>query len=89
MCIQIHYRVLFSVSSSPFLLNATVKYHLERFLGTNEAIVKRLLQSTYVDDWPKRSSVKEVLTSENSAKPCKQGLMLRKSHSGRQTQPQL
>ena len=35
---------------SPFLLNATVRYHLERFLDTNEAVVKRLLQSTYVDD---------------------------------------
>ena len=43
-------RVVFGVSSSPFLLNATVKYHLEKFLGTNEAVVKRLLQSTYVDD---------------------------------------
>lgn len=40
-------RVVFGVSSSPFLLNATV---LERFLGTNENTVKRLLQSTYVDD---------------------------------------
>ena len=43
-------RVVFGVSSSPFLLNATVRYHLERFLDTNEAVVKRLLQSTYVDD---------------------------------------
>lgn len=43
-------RVVFGVSSSPFLLNATVKYNLERFLDSNEVIVKRLLQSTYVDD---------------------------------------
>ena len=43
-------RVVFGVSSSPFLLNATVRYHLERFLGTNEYTVKCLLQSTYVDD---------------------------------------
>ena len=43
-------RVVFGVSSSPFLLNATVKYHLERFLDANEATVKCLLQSTYVDD---------------------------------------
>ena len=43
-------RVVFGVSSSPFLLNATVKYHLERFLDSNEDTVKRLLQSTYVDD---------------------------------------
>lgn len=43
-------RVVFGVSASPFLLNATVKYHLEQFLESNEVIVKRLLQSTYVDD---------------------------------------
>ena len=43
-------RVVFGVSSSPFLLNATIKYHLERFLGTNEAVVRCLLNSTYVDD---------------------------------------
>ena len=43
-------RVVFGVSSSPFLLNATVKYHLERFLDSNEAVVRCLLESTYVDD---------------------------------------
>jgi hypothetical protein len=43
-------RVVFGVSSSPFLLNATVKYHLERFIHSHEDVVKRLLQSTYVDD---------------------------------------
>ena len=43
-------RVAFGVSSSPFLLNATVKYHLERFLNSDEATMKRLLQPTYVDD---------------------------------------
>ena len=43
-------RVVFGVSSSPFLLNATVRYHLESFRGTNETVVERLLKSTYVDD---------------------------------------
>ncbi len=42
--------VVFGVSSSLFLLNATIKYNLERFLDSNEAVVKRLLRSTYVDD---------------------------------------
>ena len=43
-------RVVFGVSFSPFLLNATVRYHLESFRGTNETVVERLLKSTYVDD---------------------------------------
>ena len=43
-------RVVFGVSCSPFLLNATVRYHLERFLDSHETVVKRLRQSTYVDD---------------------------------------
>ena len=49
LCVYPFTRVMFGVSSSPFLLNVTVKYHLERFLNSNEATVKRL-QSTYVDD---------------------------------------
>ena len=43
-------RVVFGVSSSPFLLNATIKFHLERYLESNKVIVNRLLNSTYVDD---------------------------------------
>lgn len=78
-------RVVISVSSRPFLLNATVKYHLERFLDSNGDTVKHLLQSMYVDSIisgadssctlkPRRSSVKEVSTSESfclTAKPCR------------------
>ena len=43
-------RVVFGVSSSPFLLNATIRFHLEGYLKTNEVHVRRLLCSTYVDD---------------------------------------
>ena len=43
-------RVVFGVSPSPFLLNATIKYHLERFRSTHADLVENLLRSTYVDD---------------------------------------
>ena len=43
-------RVVFGVSSSPFLLNATVKHHLEKFIATHPETVTSILQSIYVDD---------------------------------------
>ena len=43
-------RIVFGVSSSLFLLNATIRFHLERYLETNEDLVRCLLCSTYVDD---------------------------------------
>ena len=42
--------VVFGVSSSPFLLNATIRFHLERYLESDASTVQMLLQSTYVDD---------------------------------------
>ena len=43
-------RVVFGVSSSPFLLNATIRYHLKRFLESKQPVLRCLLNSTYVDD---------------------------------------
>ena len=43
-------RVVFGVSSSPFLLNATVQYHLEKFSSVYPELVSRILHSLYVDD---------------------------------------
>ena len=43
-------RVVFGVSSSPFLLNATIKHHVEQYKDADPAFVKRFLDSMYVDD---------------------------------------
>ena len=43
-------RVVFGVSSSPFLLNATIRHHLEKFSSTYPSLVSSIVQSLYVDD---------------------------------------
>ncbi len=43
-------RAVFGVSSSPFLLNATIRHHLEQYLTAHPMLIQRLLESTYVDD---------------------------------------
>ena len=43
-------RVVFGMSASPFLLNATINYHLERYRDKYSSLVDTLLQSMYVDD---------------------------------------
>ena len=43
-------RVVFGVCSSPFLLNATMKYHIERYKNEDPEFVDQYLRSIYVDD---------------------------------------
>ena len=43
-------RVVFGVSSSPFLLNATISHHLKKYRSTHSELVKRISESIYVDD---------------------------------------
>ena len=43
-------RLVFGVSSSPFLLNATLKYHLNKYAVSDPEFVKKILKALYVDD---------------------------------------
>ena len=43
-------RVVFGVASSPFLLNATIRYHLEKYRNSHSTLVEQLIDSTYVDN---------------------------------------
>ena len=43
-------RVAFGLSSSPFLLNATLKHHIRMYESEDPEFVQKLLQSLYVDD---------------------------------------
>lgn len=43
-------RVVFGVSSSPFLLNATIRHHLKKYVSTMPDTVARISRSIYVDD---------------------------------------
>ncbi|KAL5472994.1 hypothetical protein EMCRGX_G027441 [Ephydatia muelleri] len=43
-------RVVFGVSSSPFLLNATLRYHMERYRTSDPSFVDQFVRSVYVDD---------------------------------------
>ena len=41
---------MFGVTASPFLLNATVRHHLELYSEAHRELVSRVLRSIYVDD---------------------------------------
>lgn len=43
-------RVVFGISSSPFLLNTTLKHHLEKYRSSQPELVELVSRSTYVDD---------------------------------------
>ena len=43
-------RVVFAVSSSPYLLNSTIQHHFKQYLSQQPNIVGKLLESFYVDD---------------------------------------
>ena len=43
-------RVIFGMSASPFLLNATIKHHIDGYAARQPEVVRLLEQSIYVDD---------------------------------------
>ena len=43
-------RVMFGVSASPFLLNATIAHHMQRYQVDDGPFVEQFLRSIYVDD---------------------------------------
>ena len=52
-------RVIFGVSSSPFLLSGTVSHHIKKYEQEDPDFVAQVLRSLYVDD----------LISENNTQP--------------------
>ena len=43
-------RVVFGISTSPFILNATIKHHIEGYAASQPEVVRLLTQSIYVND---------------------------------------
>ena len=52
-------RVVFGVSSSPFLLNATLQHHIERYTSSDPSFVDTFIRSIYVDDLTSRADNEE------------------------------
>ena len=81
ICANKFTRGVFGVLSNSFLLNATVKYYLESFQGSHKAVVKKLVESTYVDDViTGAGSIDEAFELYNQAKEifCMGGFNLQK-----------
>ncbi len=63
-------RVVFGLTSSPFLLNATIKHHLNRYIESEHIVFERLNKDLYVDDLVSGSNsleeAKELYDRSNS-----------------------
>ena len=67
-------QVVFGVSASHFLLNATIKHHVEKFSSSHPELVRELLRSIYVDDVifgaDDKDSAYELYTNSKSILKC-------------------
>ena len=77
-------RVVFRISSSPFLLNATLRHHLDQYESSHPVLTKKLRQSLYVDDVAFGAANEEqayqmFMTSKDILRDA--GFNLRKFHS--------
>ena len=49
--VSLHFtQVVFGVMASPFLLNATISHHLNKYKESDPVFVEKLSRSMYVDD---------------------------------------
>ena len=64
-------RVVFGVNSSPFILNATIRHHLNTCLPVDSALARELLKSLYVDDYVSgKGDVGSAFTLSKEIKLC-------------------
>ena len=49
-------RLVMALTSSPFILNATIRHHLQKFEASDSVFVKEFLKDLYVDDVPSGSA---------------------------------
>lgn len=47
---SLHMQVVFGDSSSPYLLNSTIRYHLQQHLSSHLELLQKLTDSSYIDD---------------------------------------
>lgn len=74
-------RFVFGLDASPFLLNATLRHHITKFMDDDPDFVSKLLESFYVDDFVGGGASSEEVTdlySKTSRRMLDGGFKLRK-----------
>lgn len=74
-------RVVFGLTSSPFLLNWTIRHHLNKYLNQENALVERIRDDLYVSDLVSGSDsidTAKVFYDTSKAKMLEAGFDLRK-----------